>query len=88
MDSTQTVVDTQIEAPRHTARCVDAEGNGFLIHRRNIVHVQTGKFERLIRDFERFYALTARDGGSDWAIYEAPFAPSNSQVQSQENASA
>ncbi|MBV9270764.1 MAG: hypothetical protein JO165_06715 [Candidatus Eremiobacteraeota bacterium] len=88
VDSTRAVVDTEAELHRHTARCVDAEGNGFLIHRRNIVHVQTGKFERLIRDFERFYALTARDGGSDWAIYEAPSAPSNSHVQSQENASA
>ncbi|MBV9272066.1 MAG: hypothetical protein JO165_13310 [Candidatus Eremiobacteraeota bacterium] len=72
----------------HTARRADADGNGFAIHRRKIVHAQTPQFERLIRDFERFYALTARDGGSDWAIYEAPFAPSNSQVQSQENASA
>ena len=71
----------------HTARRADADGNGFAIHRRKIVHAQTPQFERLIRDFERFYALTARDGGSDWAIYDAPSTVSNSRNEPKENAS-
>jgi len=50
------------------------------------VRAQTMQFSRLLRDFERFYALTARDGGNDWAIYEAPLKLSAALAQSKEHA--
>ena len=47
---------------------------------------QTRDFRRLLRDFERFYALTPRDSGNDWAIYETPLKLSNALAQSKEHA--